>query len=59
MYIINCVEIKTVRGDKVPCSEPFEIEFYKDSINATSNLVYLSSIFGKHYSFYITKRAEE
>lgn len=59
LYIINCVEIKTVRGDKVPCSEPVELEYYNDVVNAGANLSYLSSIFGKHYSFYITKRAEE
>lgn len=59
MYIINCVEVKFVRGDKIPCSEPVELEYYNDVVNAGANLSYLSSIFGKHYSFYITKRAEE
>lgn len=59
LYIINCVEIKTVRGDKIPCAEPVELEYYNDVVNAGANLSYLSSIFGKHYRFYITKRAEE
>ena len=56
MFVVNCVEVKYIRGEKVPVSAPVEFEYYKDINNATHNLSYLSTIFGKHYRFYITEK---
>ena len=59
MFVINCVETKYIRGENVPISKPVEFEFYKDINNATHNLNYLMTIFGKHYRFYITEKNEK
>lgn len=53
MYTIMSVEIDYKKGQKIPKGEPFVIEQHKDLLNATENMHYFLSCFGKHYNFYI------
>lgn len=36
-------------------SMPKIFEYHNTSVDASSNMAYLSSLFGKHYGFFITK----
>lgn len=54
MYKIMAIEIKD-RVKRIPIGKPFEFEYHQDLFNATSNMNYLLSCFGKHYNFYILK----
>lgn len=55
MYIINAIEIERKKGDIIQRSNPVEFEYHNDLMNATASLNYFTSIFGKHYRFFIVE----
>lgn len=56
MFIINAVETRNIRGDIKITSDPVEVEYHHNVIDATTNMNYFSTLFGKHYRFYIVEK---
>lgn len=56
MYIINAVEIRKIRGEIKQVSTPEEVEYHYNIIDATTNMSYFNTLFGKHYRFYIVEK---
>lgn len=59
MYKIMSVEISYIYGKRTPIGQPFEFECHHDLLNATTNMQYLLSCFGKHYNFYLCYPKED
>lgn len=59
MYKIMVVESRNIRGGIKTVSEPTEFEYHNNIIDATASMTYLSSIFGKHYTFYIVEHKQQ
>ena len=59
MYKIMATEIYYRQGKRIPLGKSFEFECHKDLLNATVNMNYLHSCFGKHYNFYLCYPKED
>lgn len=59
MYKIMAIEIDYKKGQRIPKGDPFCFETHKDLFNATENMHFMLSCFGKHYNFFILCSKED